>query len=65
MAAALVKIKELIGVPAWRPFSIIKRMGPLDDDDDLKVMTGKHMLRTCMGYTPRSAIGRRVRARHG
>ena len=65
VAAALVKIKELIGVPAWRPYSIIKRMGPLDDDDGLKVMTGKHLLRTCMGYTPRSAIGRRVRARHG
>ena len=65
MAAALVKIKELIGVPAWRPYSIIKRTGLLDDDDDLKVMTGKHLLRTCMSYTPRSAIGRRVRARHG
>ena len=65
VAAALVKIKELIGVPAWRPYSIIKRKRPLDDDDDVKVMTGKHLLRTCMGYTPRSAVGRRVRARRG
>ena len=65
MAAALVKIKDLIGVPMWRPYSIIKRKRPLDDDDDPKVMTGKHLLRTCMGYTPRSAVGRRVRARRG
>ena len=64
MAAALVKIKDLIGVPMWRPYSIIKRKRPLDDDD-VKVMTGKHLLRTCMGYTPRSAVGRRVRARRG
>ena len=63
MAAALVKIKDLIGVPMWRPYSIIKRKRPLDDDDDVKVMTGKHLLRTCMDYTPRSAVGRRVRAR--
>ena len=65
MAAALVRIKDLIGVPMWRPYSIIKRKSPLDDDDDVKVMTGKHLLRTCMGYTPRSAVGRRVRARRG
>ena len=65
VAAALVKIKELIGVPAWRPYSIITRMGPHAAAAALRVMPGRPMLGTCMGYTPRSAIGRRVRARHG
>ena len=65
MAAALGKIKELIAVPSWRPFTIIKTKRAIDDDDDPKTMTGKHLLRTAMGYTPRSSTIRRVCARLG
>ena len=65
VAAALVKIKELIAVPPWRPFTIVKKKRVYEDDDDPKTMTGKHLMRTAMGYTPRSSTIRRVRARHG
>ena len=65
MAAALVKIKELIAVPPWRPFTIVKKKRAFEDDDEPTTMTGKHLLRTAMGYTPRSSMGRRVCARRG
>lgn len=49
------KFKIAMAYPEWRPFEIIGADG--------ERLTGRHLARTAMAYTPMSASGRRVRAR--
>ena len=54
-ALVLKGFKVAMGYPEWRPFEIL---GP-----DGRALTGRHLARTAMQFTPRSALGRRVRPR--
>ena len=54
-ALVLTGFKLAMGYPEWRPFEIIAPDG--------RALTGRHLVRTAMQFMPRSALGRRVRAR--
>ena len=54
-ALVLKGFKVAMGYPEWRPFEIIASDG--------RAFTGRHLARTAMEHTPRSTMGRRVRAR--
>ena len=56
VAAALARFKDMINVPQWRPYAVTI-------PSDNVVVSGRHRLRTAMGFSPALAHDRRVRPR--